>query len=307
MIEEIEFKNFKALERTTLPLGRLTLIVGTEGSGKSSAVQGLAAHCFQERWSYDEVKTRGLDVARGVTCFALWKEPGNELVGRLCWSNGSPKVGRRAGYYYTLSGSGDSSRFSRTLAETFILDPDAMAEEAWLKNCCPYLDRDGRNLARMLRLLEQHNPQRFQQLNREFRRWLPAYNGFSLEQPRHGYRAIAVRTRQDARIAAADVPPQVLLILGLLSLPYLAHVSMLVLDEPDLGLDSRQIALLRDYLCRLACRKTRPAQVILTTRNPQLPELFQTQSPTIVLAEKCENRVHFAARTKLPATRRGVD
>src|SRR5438477_3435805 len=74
----------------------------------------------------------GLDVARGVTCFSLWKEPGNELAGRLCWSNGSARRIRPAGYYYTLSGSGDSSQFSRTLAETFILDPDAVAVRAWL-------------------------------------------------------------------------------------------------------------------------------------------------------------------------------
>src|SRR6266571_1406510 len=41
MIESIQFRNFKALRDTVLPLGRLTLIVGANGSGKSTAMQAL--------------------------------------------------------------------------------------------------------------------------------------------------------------------------------------------------------------------------------------------------------------------------
>jgi AAA15 family ATPase/GTPase len=45
MIESVHFRNFKALRDTTLPLGRFTLIVGPNASGKSTALQALkAAH-----------------------------------------------------------------------------------------------------------------------------------------------------------------------------------------------------------------------------------------------------------------------
>ncbi|UCC30233.1 MAG: AAA family ATPase, partial [Phycisphaerales bacterium] len=43
MIESIHFKNFKVLRDTTLPLGPFTLIVGPNGSGKTTALQALQA------------------------------------------------------------------------------------------------------------------------------------------------------------------------------------------------------------------------------------------------------------------------
>src|SRR5262249_49743512 len=41
MIELIEFTNFKALRKTTLPLGPFTLLLGPNGSGKTSVLQAL--------------------------------------------------------------------------------------------------------------------------------------------------------------------------------------------------------------------------------------------------------------------------
>src|SRR4051812_20573780 len=40
-IQSIVFTNFKALVKTTLPLGPFTLIVGPNGSGKSTALQAI--------------------------------------------------------------------------------------------------------------------------------------------------------------------------------------------------------------------------------------------------------------------------
>ena len=53
MIESIEFTNFKALRKTTLPLSPFTLLLGPNGSGKTSVLQAvqdiatLAAQQFQ--------------------------------------------------------------------------------------------------------------------------------------------------------------------------------------------------------------------------------------------------------------------
>src|SRR5207244_128541 len=41
MIESIEFTNFKALRRTALPLAPFTLLLGPNGSGKTTVLQAL--------------------------------------------------------------------------------------------------------------------------------------------------------------------------------------------------------------------------------------------------------------------------
>src|SRR5438552_12129831 len=43
MIESIEFTNFKALRKTTLPLAPFTLLLGPNGSGKTTVLQALQA------------------------------------------------------------------------------------------------------------------------------------------------------------------------------------------------------------------------------------------------------------------------
>jgi predicted ATP-dependent endonuclease of OLD family len=61
MIEQIEFKNFKALRETTLPLGRFTLIVGPNGSGKSTALQALQAAPQPSSCKFDSIATLGIN------------------------------------------------------------------------------------------------------------------------------------------------------------------------------------------------------------------------------------------------------
>ena len=49
MISEISIKNFKSIEDLSLPLGRVTVLIGENGSGKSNILEGTSKNpCFQE-------------------------------------------------------------------------------------------------------------------------------------------------------------------------------------------------------------------------------------------------------------------
>ena len=113
MFEAVELTNFKGLQQNaTLPLGQLTLIVGCEGSGKSTAVQGFAAHFLPgDRWSYDSVKRHGLQPERAVSSHAWWKEAGNECCGRLCWTKDSRDAKGRH-YLYPSSDEADGLMYA---------------------------------------------------------------------------------------------------------------------------------------------------------------------------------------------------
>src|SRR5690242_6508938 len=66
MIQSIRFANFKALRDTALPLQQFTLLVGANGSGKSTVLQALEALRNPGHFSYQTLVTAGV---------ARWEAP----------------------------------------------------------------------------------------------------------------------------------------------------------------------------------------------------------------------------------------
>src|ERR1035438_5911699 len=76
MFESIKFQNFKALRNTTLPLSRFTLIVGPNGSGKTSALTAFFA--FQNPGLLSQNRTAGVSDQQTVRLLGDWK---SKIVG----------------------------------------------------------------------------------------------------------------------------------------------------------------------------------------------------------------------------------
>jgi predicted ATPase len=278
MIESIEFKNFKALRNTTLPLGRFTLIVGPNGSGKTTALSAFGLIQNPGQRSYRQVCSKTAGAKAEVNLTATCKDERSNYIVKVLWRPEGAIV-------ESYSPSALWTRF-------FSFEANAIAAPVLLQ---PQLElaQDGANLAGVLDRLRDQFPERFEALNEQLGRWIPEFDRVLFETPKQGHRAIGLRTRVGGyTIGAGELSQGTLIALALLTLAYAAEPpSIVCLEEPDRGLHPRLLRDVRDALYRLAhpegAGETRsPVQVIATTHNPYFLDLFREHPEEIVIAEK---------------------
>jgi predicted ATPase len=303
MIEWIEFKNFKALRNAKLPLSRFTLIVGANGSGKSTALQAVLALRGPGQLTFDQVRTAGVPETEAVLITAKWGEAKNEFLIKMEWNKQQYPDGQGPSFQYVdrdRAKDANSPRIALDRSRIFSLDANAIA---YAVNLEPKMElaHTGANLAGVLDRLRDQNPERFEALNQELMRWIPEFDRILFETPRQGHRSIALRTREGRHvIKASDLSQGTLIALALLTIAYLPEPpSIVCLEEPDHGLHPRLLRDVRDALYRLAYpegsnEKREPVQVIATTHNPYFLDLFRDHSDEIVIAEKVGLEAKFS-------------
>jgi predicted ATPase len=307
VIESIEFTNFKALRKTTLPLAPFTLLLGPNGSGKTTvlqALQGIAVHSAQlagysrqdggqsalawasvlsvtatDRTVPVEVKLRARLNKQSI--HATFQYQSNRLTNTFNYENG------------TSLPANDSKLFLQWLGrmQVYTLNFSAIAQPSPV-NAGP-LQWNGTGLAAVLDDLKDNHPERWELLLAELRRWIPEYDYIMFDKPQSGSKAIVLRTKIGGyRIPAKDLSQGTLVALALLTLAYLPNpLSLVALEEIDRGLHPRLLRHLQDALYRLSypesCGETRPPiQVIATTHSPYLLDLYREHPEEIVLAQK---------------------
>jgi predicted ATPase len=309
MIESIEFNNFKALRKTTLPLAPFTLLLGPNGSGKTSVLQALGtiAGCAgqsvgwpaqtqaQPPMSWPSMLsvmadpqdssvgiTLRLRLAKAAVSAMFWSPKGGELHHHLKWEDGGDLQ------------ANESAAVLRWLArmQTYVLDFSAIAEPVPVDTGAT-LQVTGGGLAAVLDDLKDNHPETWEALLAEMCQWLPEYDYILFDKPQPGQKVIVLRTKKGHhRIPAADLSQGTLVALALLTLAYVPNPpSLVALEEIDRGLHPRLLRHLQDALYRLSypetCNEKRRAiQVIATTHSPYLLDLYRDHPEEIVLAEK---------------------
>jgi predicted ATPase len=301
MIESISFTNFKALRNTTLPLGRFTLLVGPNGSGKTTALRAFDAVRNPRQFTFRKLVSVGalasdqsaVEVVltwsaafQGARTYARWRatEPRTKQGPSAEWrtDTGQPLP---PGLASPLKAELDRVR-------VYSLDPVSLASPVTLEPNSELRQEKGQ-LAGVLDRLRDQEPERFDALNRELGRMLPEFDRILFETPRPGHRVFLLRTQHGRHpIPATDLSEGTLLALAVLTLAYLHDPPPLIgLEEPDRSIHPRLLREVRDALYRLCYPEqfgeTRPGvQVVATTHSPYFLDLFKDHPEEIVIAQK---------------------
>jgi predicted ATPase len=312
MIEALNFRNFKVLRDARLPLGRFTLLVGPNGSGKTSAIQGLQLVAGQLDLDRSRAASAGTsrserpqeetpDSAHAVNVTVHWAASSRYAGYKTTWyalSNGS-----RGRFHETSAGEGVSRHeaLEKWLAKVRVFALDALAI-ATPVTVVPEVELapNGAQLAAVLDRLRDRAPERFKALNEELARWLPDFDQILFDTTSPGMKAFSLRLRAGQHTIGADQLSQgTLFALAILTLAHLPEPpSMACLEEPDRGVHPRLLRRIQDALYRLSypenfSESRDPVQVVATTHSPYFLDLFRDHPEEVVIAEKDRNGAHF--------------
>ena len=135
------------------------------------------------------------------------------------------------------------------------------------------VNSDGSNLAAVLYRLEQEDPKRYDYICRQIRRILPNFDRFDIEESNGKvllrWRALRSNKTMGAHLTS-DGSLRYFCLVTLLNLPTEMLPSIILLDEPELGLHPSAISLIGGMIRSLSVQR----QVIVATQSPLLVDSF---------------------------------
>lgn len=296
MIAAVQFRNFKALRSTALKLAPFNLVLGPNGSGKTSLIQAMlrlrtlaglpAVHAheltgqrtegpqivFHFMPPYQDVQvTLGCN-ADELVCNQLVVDHPPGPQGEALWAKLKPRL--------------QSIR-------AFLLDHYAMAAPAKSSDGAA-LTSNGGNLAAVFAGWKTNHPAAYAAVEAEFVRMMPEFSGLELRVGADGAVGLGARLKENGQdlIAADSLSQGTLYLLAILALAYAPEPPAIVcIEEADRGMHPRSLREVRDTLYRLSYPQDTgmdrpPVQVIATTHSPYLLDQFKEHPEEVVLASK---------------------
>ena len=124
--------------------------------------------------------------------------------------------------------------------------------------------------------MRQEDPRRYEHLRRHIRWILPVFDRFAIEDE-HGYVMLRWLARDSDEVIGAhltsDGSLRFFALMTLLSLPTAQFPSVILLDEPELGLHPTAIAVLAGRIRSLAIRR----QIVIATQSSLLVDEFDLE------------------------------
>lgn len=316
MIERVEFQNFKSLQDVTIQLGRLTALVGPNGCGKSSVLQGTKLALDRprayrgdhlepvqpQRLSYrgNAEKTNVIATLTNAARFGfIWRVVGQSRGEEAVHSSGPlPK------------------------AAHLRLDVVEMTRTSLASVEQPVMAPNGAELASALAWMKGAEEDEFAAMTMQLREIVPGVKRIkALRERTMQSRMDKVeldgqslwRTAQESAIGdqfsiefedGSEIPSDLLsegtvLVLGLLAkLHERGRPDVLLIDDIDRGLHlSAQVKLIEAL--RTMLERDPTLQIVCTTHSPYLLDLFKPEEVR-VLALDAERRTHARPLTEHP-------
>ncbi len=298
MIDELRLQNFKGHRDTTVRLGRMCLLVGPNGSGKTSALEALDALGRVGAGSFPWKDSRGwydAHVHRGDRCAMALGARGvvgsapvdvtltlapaaavpGELLESLEWHVGAVPHGTRGGFPVEFP----SSAGGRLVQGAVLLRPDAarIAAPSLLRSPTPSVEADGYGTASVLATIRLRDLPSFERIEGLVRRVAPAVEGIQVETAQAGdgvgFR-VTFNVRGASNLPAEAVSAGTLVTLALATALHATPMPrLLLLDELDHSLHPKaQLELVRQLRALVEARDD--LQIVATTHSPYVLDAF---------------------------------
>lgn len=292
MLTKITFRNFRAIQDASIELGPFNLLIGANGSGKSTVVQAIMA-----------LRNR-LTEPREIATLAREKEP---ISLDFHFEEGGRRFARRWQWQVQQANAEESrSLDGRDLDNLQFVQLNEFANGARLycfdsaKLRAPaqitqysQLPENGSGLAGFLDYLRDNGTDRFHAIIADLHRCLPEFDDIGFDRPQDGVKSLKLRrTSSRDYVTARDLSEGTMFTLAILALAHQPDApSIVCIEEPDRGIHPRLLEEVRNALYRLSFPESyqetrRPIQVVATTHSPHFLDLFKDNPEQVIVADK---------------------
>ncbi len=302
MIASIAFRNFKALRDTHVALAPFNLVIGPNGSGKTSLIEALQRLRTLSQLPLADHEARPsrpgmpeIEVTFGA--------PHAGIVGRL--SCISDTVCDTLRLEPAQPPGWSALRADLGTIRTYVLDHVAMTQPG-RKGGGAELEKDGGNLAAVLADFRTRAPAAFDALTGEMLRILPEFRSVELVEGANGRVEFGLRLAENGFVPAAELSQGMLYLVGVLALAFDPDPPcVLCIEEVDRGIHPRTLREIRDALYRLSYPKAfnsdrRPVQIVTTSHSPYFIDLFREHPEEIIISQKVGRAARFERLSDRP-------
>ncbi|MDO8542691.1 MAG: AAA family ATPase [Opitutaceae bacterium] len=295
MIASVAFRKFKALRKTQVALLPFNLVIGPNGSGKTSLIESLLRLRTLAPLPQATAR-RDKSAPEGPQITFKFEPPHDALTALISCT--SEEVCNLLEIHPPEAADWPALRTRLALIRGYVLDHSVMGAPAKREDGAS-LASDGHNLAAVLARMSTAAPDEFSALTAHLLRIMPEFHSLELVTHPDGRVEFGLRLAEDGLLTAAELSQGMLYLLAILTLAFdPAPPPLLCIEEVDRGIHPRTLREIRDALYRLSYPKSfglqrAPVQIVATTHSPYLIDQFREHPEEIVISQKHGRAARF--------------